>query len=114
MNWVEKRNTYICNEPGCEFHCDSANIRRVHELMHRESTTTELLNKNGRLRKRFIAGLTEAAELSGPTSRSQIRFYLQGLEGRLPPEFESIYKNAKKSLDPEWEEYLRLKEKFGE
>lgn len=41
----------------------------------------------------------------------QIKFYQYGRDGIIPPEWEKKYGNQ---LDPEWDEYLRLKKKFGE
>lgn len=40
----------------------------------------------------------------------QIKYYEYGGEGIIPPEWEKSYAHF---LDDEWEEYQRLKQKFG-
>lgn len=40
--------------------------------------------------------------------RQQVKFYKMGMAGHVPIEWEKY----KQKLDPEWKEYLRLKEKF--
>lgn len=39
----------------------------------------------------------------------QVKFYNYGRENKIPPE----WKDYEKQLDPEYTEYLRLKQKFG-
>ena len=44
--------------------------------------------------------------------RVQVEFYRCGMKGEIPTEWREYVKKIKKISDPEYAEYLRLKEKF--
>lgn len=46
------------------------------------------------------------------TLREQVEFYRCGMKGEIPTEWREYVKKIKKISDPEYAEYLRLKEKF--
>lgn len=60
--------------------------------------------------RRDAAGLNGRGIDGADELEDQVRFYTYGQHGALPPEWEK-YEHR---LDPEYETYLRLKEKFGE
>jgi hypothetical protein len=77
---------------------NNVNIHDVIKLVQREADNCEEAAAYGGERGDRGAGII----------RQQVYFYKLGLANELPKEWE---KHAKK-LDPEYNEYLRLKEKF--
>ena len=62
----------------------------------------------------------EGAGMSGSYSdggasdlETQVEYYRYGRDGDLPPDWRKYAKEAKDKADPEYEQYLRLKGKFG-
>jgi hypothetical protein len=46
--------------------------------------------------------------------QDQVSFFQYGLARTLPPEWEEYRKQADNEADPEYKEYLRLHQKFGD
>jgi len=46
--------------------------------------------------------------------RDQVNFYKAGMNGIIPTVWDEYVKEYVKNTDPEYSEYVRLKEKFGE
>jgi len=45
--------------------------------------------------------------------RNQVNFYTAGMNGTIPEEWKKYVKESLKISDPEYSEYIRLKEKYG-
>lgn len=65
--------------------------------------------------KAYSAGMDGAREDYGAGAlRDQVKFFRYGMNGVIPTEWTKYEVKAKDSMDPEYSEYQRLKEKFGD
>ena len=68
----------------------------------------DLVLKEANSRENAAAHNGERSDGGATTLRQQVYFYQMGLQGRVPKEWEKY----RQQLDPEYQEYLRLKRKF--
>lgn len=69
----------------------------------------EVIKEEAHERKMGAAFNGERSDGGASILENQIRFYLLGQKGEVPPE----WKKYEHKIDPEYREYMRLKEKFG-
>jgi hypothetical protein len=77
-------------------------IEQVIELVLKEATARE--NEAG-----FNGSMSDGG---AGRLRDQVAFYKMGMEGTIPSEWREYLIKAKRESDPEFREYVRLKEKF--
>ena len=65
-------------------------------------------------KRRNDAGYAGRMDDGGASAlKEQVEYYLAGMNGEIPENWQKYVKEIKILSDPEYRDYLRLKEKFG-